>query len=163
MGEGNDENRSIWDRIGYKRLLLALLIAFGIWPAGAGIFYLARPSDFAELNTYKVAALSAALVAPFLVVSIVVGALLAYICFYDPMKAQPKKGYYGGYEDRIARLIMFGGSLASACAANLCFLLIASGQPIKTAVLASFVAALLIALVLDGFLFYKVVYRDAYR
>ena len=104
----NDNTWKIWDKLGYKRIFLVVLLIFGIIAPCIGIIFLRRHGDFVSLSSWKLLMVACSLGVPLLVLNSVGGMFIAYTWFYSA----------GCSEDKIARLILTSSITATSVALN---------------------------------------------
>ncbi len=108
----NNGLKDTWDKLGYKRVVLAILIIFGTISPSIGILFVRKPLLFGSLEFLKIIALSCAMGMPFIITNIFLGIGIAYLFFFK-VADRPLI-----HEDRIARLTLTSSLLTSSLALN---------------------------------------------
>ncbi len=104
----NDNTWKIWDKLGYKRVFLAVLLIFGIIAPCIGMIYLRIHGDFVSLPSWKLLMVASSLGVSLLVLNLLVGIIIAYKWYYKTNKS----------EDKIARLVLTSSITATAVDLN---------------------------------------------
>ena len=121
---GSNIFNEFWDKIGYKRVVLAFMFIFGVISPGIGIVFVRKPHLFESIGITKIIALSFAVGMPFVVANIVVGTFIAYLFFFRTNERE------NIHEDKIARLTLTSSILVASLSLN-AFLVLTYGYSNK--------------------------------
>ena len=109
---GSNVMNEFWDKIGYKRVVLAFLFIFGVISPGIGIVFVRKAHLFETLGITKIVALSFAVGMPFVVANIFTGTVIAYLFFFKT------NGREKIHEDKIARLTLSSSITVASLSLN---------------------------------------------